>query len=154
MGLSFADVQDNLGIEDIDYIAKRTLADNDVVFCVTDVSRVEVINSKFDAKEQWQLTIVTTLTTGEQRKYYVSFPYEPKRRDKSIIGVQDALKQLAEKGETAIVHSMRVVAKAQAKFDNDYYKLERAYEDGNNACKCSQFEKQASTSKKASKTTK
>lgn len=137
MAFSFDDVLKEAGIEDIDYINKSLLAEHDVVFCITAIDDVEVINSSFDADRQWRFTILTRLSTGDTRKYFVSFPYNPKRRDTVVVAVQNKLKELQTEGHEVIVHSLHLVAKQQAKYANPYYKLEGVTEDGKPMCTCS-----------------
>lgn len=137
MGFTFDNVLTDAGIEDIDYITKSTLAENAVVFCITAIDDVEVINSQFEADRQWRFTILTTLTSGDSRKYFVSFPFNPKRRDQLVVAVQNKLKELKEANQEVIVHSLRIVAKQQTKFDHPYYKLEGVTESGKPVCHCS-----------------
>lgn len=133
---SFSDVLKEAGIKDIDYVNKSVLASEDIIFCVTNVERVEVINSKFDANEQWRLTILCALSTGDSREFYVSFPYESKRRDPKIVAVENKLKELAQTNQPQIVHSLHIVAKQQTKYDQPYYKLEDITVDGKSVCSC------------------
>lgn len=145
MAFSFDDVMKEAHIEDIDYISKDLLAENGVVFCITAIDDVEVVNSKFGATRQWAFTIRTTLSSGDARKYFVSFPYNPARRDAVVNAIQTKLKELEGQGKEPIVHSLHILAKAQSQYDSPYYKLEGVTEKGKPVCTCSIVDDAVST---------
>lgn len=117
------------GLEVLTYINKKTLTDNDVVFCILKAEKVEVPNSKFDIKEQWILTIALQASDETIRRYWLSFmPNET--RDDFMQAVQEALQE-AHKQDMQAVHSCKLQAVPLAEYDNPYYALINTEEECN-----------------------
>jgi|SRR5579884_696288 len=121
-------------LEVLTYINKKDLADNGVIFCILDAKKVDVPNSQFNIPEQWLLTILTPISNGEVRKFWLAFaPNET--RDDFMEAITTGLEQAHKEGMKA-VHSCVLKAIPLAKYDNPFYAIDFTEAD----CHCGEDE--------------
>lgn len=117
--ITLSNVFKKAGLEVLTYVNKNDLVENEVVFCVLKAELIDVPNSKFDIKEQWNLTVAVPTEDDTVRKFWLTFTPNEVRND-FMTAIKNALEEAHKQGMKA-VHSCVLQAVPTAKYDNPFF---------------------------------